>query len=421
MDKKPTLALLFVVAVLGAFPAVSAAHTPDTTISSGPSGSTTDTSPAFAFASTQPGSFQCRLGPAGPSAVVPIPWVACASPSTYVDLAAGSYTFEVRARNGHGGSDPSPARADFVVVPSPPPTPPETTIDSGPSGPIATAAATFAFSSDLPGSFQCRLDAGDWAACASPQEYGDLAEGPHSFEVRADAGGGNVDPTPAVAGFSVVIPVPEVKATIAAGPPDPVAGKTVNLEPVDGTVDLQCPGEDESSRLESFKQVPVGCLINTRQGTVNLTASKGSSGDTQAGHFWGGVFIVTQESGDDQEVVLKLAGRRMCERRKSDPGSLPDRRGRSTTAAVRERSRGGSGRKLWGSGKGNFETSGSYGSATVRGTTWLVVDRCDSSTLIKVGEGTVWARDFVRGKTVVLETGGQYLAKAAIPRLRLDR
>jgi hypothetical protein len=53
----------------------------------------------------------------------------------------------------------------------------------------------------------------------------------------------------------------------------------------------------------------------------------------------------------------------------------------------------------------------------VRGTTWRVVDRCNASTLFEVAEGTVWVRDFVKQKSVVLEAGEQYLAKAAIPRL----
>jgi hypothetical protein len=47
-----------------------------------------------------------------------------------------------------------------------------------------------------------------------------------------------------------------------------------------------------------------------------------------------------------------------------------------------------------------------------------VVDRCDNSTFIKVGEGTVWVRDFVKDTSTVLETGDEYLAKAPIPRLR---
>ncbi len=244
--------------------------------------------------------------------------------------------------------------------------------------------------------------AGAWSPCTSPQSYSSLADGSHSFEVRSVDGVGNVESAPASDSF-----------TVYTGPPKPVAGETIDLEPVEGTVELQCPGEDEYSRLTSFKQVPLGCLVNTRHGVVDLTASKGQSGALQGGHFWGGAFTTSQESGDEKEVVLSLAGRRMCERRGSTQKAA-----RKSAATISRA--GGGGRKLWGSGKGNFKTSGSYGSATVRGTTWLVVDRCDSSTLFKVGEGTVWVRDFVKEKSLTLTTGEQYLAKAAIPRLDPD-
>ena len=68
-------------------------------------------------------------------------------------------------------------------------------------------------------------------------------------------------------------------------------------------------------------------------------------------------------------------------------------------------------RKLWGSGKGKFRTSGKYSSATVRGTIWLVEDRCDG-TLTKVTRGTVQVRDLRRKKTVTVRAGHSYLARA---------
>jgi len=77
-------------------------------------------------------------------------------------------------------------------------TPPETTIDSGPSGTVTSSTATFTFSASEPGStFECRLDAAAYSACTSPQSYTNLAIGQHSFEVRAKDGAGNTDLTPA--------------------------------------------------------------------------------------------------------------------------------------------------------------------------------------------------------------------------------
>lgn len=476
MRRKPAYAALLAVLALAALPGGGSAATTNTRIVSGPSGTIAIDSATFAFVSPEDGGFECRLDAGS--------WVSCSSPITYPALAEGAHSFEVRALNRPGNADPTPALATFHFKKDS--EPPETTIVSGPSGTIATDSAILGFeSSEADSSFECRLDSdveSAWETCESPQLYSGLTDGPHSFEVRATDKAGNTDATPAAAAFATDTTAPEtsivsapggtiastaasfefaatepggfrcrldssdpgdwssctsprsyssladgahrfeVRATDAlgntdatpasasfavyTGPPDPLAGETLNLETQKGNVQLQCPGEDSYSQLVGFKQVPVGCLINTRNGVVDITASKGASGELQNADFWGGVFVATQPQGDDQEVKLKLAGKRMCERRGSD------------NKPVARASRGGrSGRKLWGSGKGNYSTSGSYGSATVRGTTWLVVDRCDSSTLIKVAEGTVAVRDFVKENSVTLTTGEQYLAKALIPRL----
>jgi ferric-dicitrate binding protein FerR (iron transport regulator) len=47
----------------------------------------------------------------------------------------------------------------------------------------------------------------------------------------------------------------------------------------------------------------------------------------------------------------------------------------------------------------------------VRGTIWLVQDRCDG-TLTKVTRGTVRVRDFKAKRTVTVKAGHTYLARA---------
>lgn len=191
-----------------------------------------------------------------------------------------------------------------------------------------------------------------------------------------------------------------------AGLPDPTAGESFNIERTAGTVEVKCPGEEAFAHLVSPKQVPVGCVVDTLHGTAALTASKGDSGATQTASFWGGVFSANQEAGDDRQAVLRLVGKLRCEQKTETAGRLQ----------IRAR-HGGGGRKLWGSGEGNYKTVGSYGSATVRGTTWLVRDRCDGATQFKVKKGTVWVRDFVKKTQVVLEAGQSYLASGAVHRL----
>jgi uncharacterized repeat protein (TIGR01451 family) len=74
-------------------------------------------------------------------------------------------------------------------------------------------------------------------------------------------------------------------------------------------------------------------------------------------------------------------------------------------------------RALWGRAKGNFVTKSRFSSATVRGTIWLVEDRCDGS-LTQVVEGVVAVFDATRNKTVAVDAGGSYLA-APRPKLKL--
>ena len=77
-------------------------------------------------------------------------------------------------------------------------TAPQTTIDSKPADPWGSSSATFGFSSNEPGStFECKLDDGAFAPCASPKTYENLAEGSHTFQARATDGAGNTDATPA--------------------------------------------------------------------------------------------------------------------------------------------------------------------------------------------------------------------------------
>jgi hypothetical protein len=83
-------------------------------------------------------------------------------------------------------------------------TPPDTTIDSGPSGTGNGANATFSFSAtEANSTFQCSLDGAAYSGCTSPQQYTNLASGSHTFNVRATDPAGNTDPSPATRNWSV--------------------------------------------------------------------------------------------------------------------------------------------------------------------------------------------------------------------------
>ena len=190
---------------------------PDTTLDSGPSG-TSGGSVSFAFSSTESPllGFECRLDSSQDS-----DWQACNSPLAYSGLSTGNHAFEVRSVDAAGNPDPTPVTRSWTVDA----TPPETTIDSGPSGLTNGSSPSFAFSSSEGGSsFECRLDssqAADWQSCNSPKSYSSLADGAHTFAVRATDPAGNADPTPASRTLAIdtqAPPPPHVTATTPASP-----------------------------------------------------------------------------------------------------------------------------------------------------------------------------------------------------------
>jgi hypothetical protein len=87
---------------------------PDTSITSGPPASTTDTSVNFSFTGdeTPPLTFECRMDGAA--------FAPCTSPATVSGLGVGAHTFEVRAKDFSLNVDATPASAAFTVVAPPP-------------------------------------------------------------------------------------------------------------------------------------------------------------------------------------------------------------------------------------------------------------------------------------------------------------
>lgn len=193
---------------------------PETQIQTGPApGGTVGPAVSFTYAGTPDADldhFECRLGTA---AFADCPLAGRA----YSALPSGAHSFEVRAVDASGNADESPASRSFVVDADPP----ETKMDSGPSGTITDTSPSFTFSSEPGAVFQCRLDGAGFTACTSPRAYSDLAQGSHLFEVRALDALGNTDPTPAGRSFAIA-------ANDGSSPPDepsPPAGSGAGSPP----------------------------------------------------------------------------------------------------------------------------------------------------------------------------------------------
>jgi hypothetical protein len=125
----------------------------------------------------------------------------------------------VISRNAAGTESPPATRTWLVDTGAP-----ETTVSSHPSNPTASASASFGFggsdgTGSGVGSFECRLDAAAFAPCTSPQSYSGLANGSHTFRVRAVDRAGNVDGSPA--SFTWVVDTLAPETTITSPTPTP--------------------------------------------------------------------------------------------------------------------------------------------------------------------------------------------------------
>ncbi len=190
-----------------------------------------------------------------------------------------------------------------------------------------------------------------------------------------------------------------VSAAPPAGAPEPLLGARVVGEVTQGAVIVTPPG-GKPARLRGERAIALGSRVDTRAGRVRITAANDTVDGRLSGEFHGGVFVITQERRAPVTTVLRLA---------EDVGLAACPRSRSARASGKRRKKPGK-RFLWGDGKGRFRTTGSYGSATVRGTRWLVQDSC-AGTLVRVTRGVVDARDLGRRRTVRVRAGDAYLAR----------
>jgi len=176
----------------------------------------------------------------------------------------------------------------------------------------------------------------------------------------------------------------------------PVVGKIVNAEPARGTVRIKLPKRKHFRRLTEGEQLPVGTIVDTLNGRITLHAAANRNGGRATAVFYDGIFKLGQTRGGKPTTVLtlieKLAG---CKAK-----------GKASTARTKKKKR-----RLWGDGKGRFQTKGKHSAATVVGTKWLVEDRC-TSTLTRVARGKVKVTDFVKHKTVLVKKGHKYIARA---------
>ncbi len=210
-------------------------------------------------------------------------------------------------------------------------------------------------------------------------------------------------------------------------PPPPVLGKTANISPVSGVVYIELP---PGATLASFspavlpsqafaalskgrtfvplteaRQIPFGSILDTSAGVAHITTATtaAAKGKDQFGDFGAGIFKLLQQRRQRGLTELDI---------------LDNHRARQVCASKGKRALAASGHPsskvlghLRANSHGHFTARGQFSAATVRGTVWGVLNRCDG-TLTRVTRGVLSVRDFRLRKTITLFTGQSYLARA---------
>lgn len=195
------------------------------------------------------------------------------------------------------------------------------------------------------------------------------------------------------------------------GLPPPSFGQSVDVGLISGDVIVR-PIAGKPFRLGAQdRNIPVGSEIDTTLGEVDMRTARApgsasaapSTTTVQDGQFSGALFKILQRKSEQGLTELDLATTRkllgLCA-----AGTVAKAGGQPLSSRVLQtlRARDSGGR---------FRTRGRYSAATVRGTVWDTIDRCDG-TVIVVHRGTVDVYDYARRRTIVVHAGQSYLAKA---------
>jgi len=205
---------------------------------------------------------------------------------------------------------------------------------------------------------------------------------------------------PFIVGLAVIGAIVVAGGADASLPP-PSFGRSVDIGLVSGTVIVTPPGGLSFKLGTQDRNIPIGSLIDTAHGRVDLRAAppppaSGAAGTTAArvedAQFYDGAFRVTQ-SPSSPVAQIRLAGGELTACTAPHSHLAPHRKPPHKVL-----------RLLWASGSGQFRTVGRYSAATVLGTKWLTEDFCDG-TLVRVSRGVVVVENLATHATVTVGAG----------------
>lgn len=161
----------------------------------------------------------------------------------------------------------------------------------------------------------------------------------------------------------------------------PVLGRTVLVSRVSGVVRVKAAGSRTFALLSHPRLIALGATIDAAHGTVKLVTAAAAPGKTQSGQFSKGAFIVSQKRSGTTDLRL-VGGRPANAVCRSHAGTTHGAVGTSSSVNSRVL------RLLQAHAHGQFRTDGRYSAATVRGTKWQTIDRCDGTLTVDT-EGSV--------------------------------
>jgi VCBS repeat-containing protein len=253
---------------------------PDTALTSTPPDPDNDSTPTFTFEGSDAGgsgvdSFLCQMDGTA--------WSGCSSPYTTPGLSEGIHTIAVRSVDKAGNSDPTPVSYTWKIDTSPP----DTNITSAPPDPDSNKTPTFSFASDDgAASFECRVDVGSWSTCVSPHTAPTLADGNHTFAVRAVDSAGNIDPSPASHTWTIDTVPPDTILT--STPPDPDDDNTPTFSFIgsDGAVGFEC--QVDGGNWSNCPSPHTTATLSDGEHTFAVRAldSAGNADASPASHSW---------------------------------------------------------------------------------------------------------------------------------------
>ena len=246
---------------------------PTAAITGKPSDPSNNTSPSFSFTANESGStFRCRLDGGA--------FASCASPKQHLNVPPGTHTFTVQATDGAGNTGPQ-ANYSWTIDTAAP----TAEITQKPAALSNVNSASFSFTASQAGStFACRLDGAAFAACSSPKNYSGIADGLHTFAVKATDPAGN---TSAETSFAWTVDTTPPAVVFSAKPPDPSNDVTPSFSFSTGE-----PGSSLACKLDAGAFA--SCVSPKDLGTlapgqhtfsVRATDPAGNTG-AQASHTW---------------------------------------------------------------------------------------------------------------------------------------